>query len=261
MKNIKEKIEKPKEEKKISKKEAKNLVDKLYKERIVFKENKIKKREKENYQKDLNRGYNISDNSNRVLLSKFLKYYDKKLLEIFNRKDNFQINIDEYKLILINMGCVNPNLQSDEALIKESFFNYLNPKNDKIDTYTLLLFCLAALGIYKGNDEPKIFQSIETNKSNKTKEKEGSGLKRLSHRRSQKPKVKTINELIKFSVSDIDLNKQGFPNKIAKNINKKFYTFATGINESWTEDISKKKQERRERSENSIKKKQKAKKK
>ena len=258
LKNIKEKIEKPKEEKKISKKEAKNLVDKLYKERIVFKENKIKKREKENYQKDLNRGYNISDNSNRVLLSKFLKYYDKKLLEIFNRKDNFQINFDEYKLILINMGCVNPNLQSDEALIKESFFNYLNPKNNKIDTYTLLLFCLAALGIYKGNDEPKTFQSIEANKSNKTKEKEGSGLKRLSHRRSQKPKVKTINELIKFSVSDIDLNKQGFPNKIAKNINKKFYTFATGINESWTEDISKKKQERRERSQNSIGKRPKA---
>ena len=97
-----------------------------------------------------------------------MKYYDSKLLEIFNRKDNFQMNIDEYKLILINMGCVNPNLQSDEALIKESF-NILKPKNEKIETYTLLLFCLAALGIYKGNDEPKAFQSIEINKSNKTK--------------------------------------------------------------------------------------------
>ena len=86
-------------------------------------------------------------------------------MDIFNRSDNFQINIDEYKLILINMGCVNPNLQSDETLIKESFFNYLKPINDKIDTYTLLLFCLAALGIYKGNDEPKAFQTLENNKN------------------------------------------------------------------------------------------------
>ena len=84
----------------------------------------------------------------------------------------------------------------------------------------------------------------------KKKEKEGSGLKRLSHRRSQKPKVKTINELIKFSVSDIDLNKQGFPNKIAKNINKKFHTFVKGINATWSRDITKKKQERQQKSEN-----------
>ena len=56
-------------------------------------------------------------------------------MDIFNRSDNFQINIDEYKIILNNMGCINPNLQSDEALIKESFFNILNPKDNKIDTY------------------------------------------------------------------------------------------------------------------------------
>ena len=248
LKTTKEKYDKPKEEKKISKKEEKNLIDKLYKEKIGLKEKENKKREEENYQKDLKREINISENSNKLLLSKFLKYYDSKLLEIFNRKDNFQINIDEYKSILINMGCINPNSQSDEALIKESF-NILKPKNDKIETYTLLLFCLAALGIYKGNDEPKAFQSIEINKSNKTKNKENPQNKRLSHRRSQKPKVKSFNELIKFSVSDLDLNKNGFSNKIAKIINRKFHTFVKGINESWTEDISKKKQERQEKSE------------
>ena len=38
-KNVKEVIEKPKEEKKLSKREVNNLFDKLYKERIVLKEN------------------------------------------------------------------------------------------------------------------------------------------------------------------------------------------------------------------------------
>ena len=206
----------------------------------------------------------MSDSSNKVLLSKFLNYYDKKLMEIFNRKDNFQINIDEYKMILMNMGCINPNLQSDEVLIKESFFNILRPKDDKIDTYSLLLFCLAALGIYTGNDESKAFQTLENNKNNnKTKKnnnkinKDKSG-KRLSERRSPRQKIKTFNDLIKSSVPNLDMDKYGFSSKIAKNINKKFHTFVKGINESWTGDITKKKQERQEKLETSQGRKKKA---
>ena len=263
LKNVKEVIEKPKEEKKLSKREVNNLFDKLYKERIVLKENKDK-REKEKILKETNQEDYISDNSNKVLLSKFLNYYDKKLMEIFNRKDNFQINIDEYKLILMNMGCINPNLQSDEVLIKESFFNILKPKDDKIDTYSLLLFCLAALGIYTGNDESKAFQTLENNKNNnKTKKnnnkinKDKSG-KRLSERRSPRQKIKTFNDLIKSSVPNLDMDKYGFSSKIAKNINKKFHTFVKGINESWTGDISKKKQERQEKLETSKGRKKKA---
>ena len=54
------------------------------------------------------------------------------------------------------------------------------------------------------------------------------------------------------------MNKYGFSSKIAKNINKKFHTFVKGINDSWTGDISKKKQERQERRETSKKKKPKS---
>ena len=69
LKNVKEVIEKPKEEKKLSKREVNNLFDKLYKERIVLKENKDK-REKEKVLKETNQGDYMSDSSNKVLLSK-----------------------------------------------------------------------------------------------------------------------------------------------------------------------------------------------
>ena len=253
LKSIKENYERPKEEKKLSKREANNLVDKLYKEGIIFKENKDKK-EKEKILKETTQEDYISDNSNKVLLTKFLKYYDKKLMEIFNRKDNFQINIDEYRLILMNMGCINPNLQSDEVLIKESFFNILKPKEDKIETYTLLLFCLAALGIYTGNDESKALKTIDNYKSNKNRDKENPR-KKLGQKTNQKQKIKTFNELIKLKVPNLDMNKNGFSSKMAKNINKKFHTFIKGINDSWRGDISRKKQERQERKETSKRKK------
>lgn len=244
LKNVKENVEKPKEERKLPKKHMNNLFDKLYNERRTLKENQ-NKREKVKSFKEKKPEELISDNSNLVLLNKFLNYYENKLMEIFNRKDNFEINIDEYKLILISMGCVNPNLQSDEVLIKESFFNILNPKNDKIETNTLLLFCLATLGLYKGNDEPK--QSPPKEKNNNQKKSEN----RLSGKKSQQQKIISYNELIKSNVPNMDLNKYGFSNKTAKTIYKKFLSFVKGINDSWTGDITKKKQERQERFETS----------
>ena len=254
LKNVKVMYKKPEHEKKITKKQATNLINKLYKERLTLKENKEKKIE-ERILKETSQDEHISENSNIVLLTKFLNYYNNTLQKIFNRNDNFQINIDEYKLILQHMGCINPNLQSDEALVKESFFNILNPKDDKIDTYTLLLFCLAALGIYKGNDEKKIFESIDTYKYNhnnsniKSKHNSLNNSTRLSGKKtkSQKIKIKNFNELIKLNMPNLDMDKYGFSKKIAKNINKKFHTFVKGINESWTGDITKKKQERYER--------------
>ena len=254
LKNVKVMYKKPEHEKKITKKQATNLINKLYKERLTLKENKEKKME-EIILKETSQDEHISENSNIVLLTKFLNYYNNTLQKIFNRNDNFQINIDEYKLILQHMGCINPNLQSDEALVKESFFNILNPKDDKIDTYTLLLFCLAALGIYKGNDEKKIFESIDTYKYNnnnssiKSKHNSLNNSTRLSGKKtkSQKIKIKNFNELIKLNMPNLDMDKYGFSKKIAKNINKKFHTFVKGINESWTGDITKKKQERYEK--------------
>ena len=242
---------KPEQEKKITKKQANNLINKLYKERLTLKENKEKKIE-EKFLKETSQDEYISENSNKVLLTKFLNYYNNTLQKIFNRNDNFQINIDEYKLILQHMGCINPNLQSDEALIKESFFNILNPKDDKIDTYTLLLFCtytlllfcLAVLGIYKGNDDKKPFESSNiykynnnsnsNSKNNKPKQNSLNNSTRLSGKKSQKIKITNFNELIKSNMPNLDMDKYGFSNKIAKNINKKFHTFVKGINDSWT---------------------------
>ena len=248
LKNVKVMYKKPEQEKKITKKQANNLINKLYKERLTLKENKEKKIE-EKFLKETSQDEYISENSNKVLLTKFLNYYNNTLQKIFNRNDNFQINIDEYKLILQHMGCINPNLQSDEALIKESFFNILNPKDDKIDTYTLLLFCLAALGIYKGNDDLK----NSLNMKQKINQIPGS---KLNRKKSSKQKAKTLNELIKINVPNLDMDKYGFSNKIAKNINKRFHTFVKGINESWTDDISKKKQERQEKFQNTQRKRQ-----
>ena len=247
LKSVKQNYERPKEEKKLSKKQVNSLFDKLYKERISLKENKEKK-EKEKILKDTNQEDYTSENSNKVLLNKFINYYNQKLMEISNRNDNFQIDIDEYKLILIGLGCVNPNLQSDEALIKESFFNVLNPKDDKIDTYTLLLFCLAVLGIYKGNDDLKNSLNIIP--------KNPRSSNKLNRKKSPKRKSKTLYELIKINVPDLDMDKYGFSSKIAKNINKKFHTFVKGINESWTGDITKKKQERNEKLQSTQKKRQ-----
>ena len=44
LKNVKKTLEKPKEEKKMTKRQVNNLFNKLYKERIILKENKDKKR-------------------------------------------------------------------------------------------------------------------------------------------------------------------------------------------------------------------------
>ena len=249
LKNLKENYEKPKEEKKMTKKEINNLSNKLYKESIILKENKDKLT-KEKLKKEINQEEHISDNSNKVLLSKFLNYYEKILTEIFHRSDNFQININEYKMILNNMGCINPNLQSDEMLIKESFFNILNPKDDKIETDSLLLFCLAALGIYKGNDDIKkttIISQSNDNKKDKIPNNNRTSLNKLLNRKNEKPKIKTINEILISSLPKIDFEKIGFSNKIAKNIKLKFHHFIKGINESWSGDITKKKQERQEK--------------
>ena len=260
LKNVKKTLEKPKEEKKMTKRQVNNLFNKLYKERFILKENKDKM-QKEKIMRESIKDESISDSSNKVLLTKFLNYYEKILMDIFNRSDNFQINIDEYKIILNNMGCINPNLQSDEALIKESFFNILNPKDNKIDTYTLLLFCLSALGLYKGNDysqsiKTNINKTIDTNHRPKKNEKKEAY--RLSERRSAKPRAKTFNEIIKLNIPELDMNKYGFSSKIAKNINKKFHTFVKGINATWSRDITKKKQERQQKLENTQRKRSKA---
>ena len=242
LKNVKENLEKPKKEKKLTKEQVNDLSNKLYKEGQTFRENKTKK-QREKLLNDMNsfKEEVTSEKSNKVLLDKFISYYDKILLELFNRNNNFEIGFDEYKLILSNMGCINPNSPLDEQLINESFNKYLKPKGDKIDTYSFLVFGLAALGIYKGNDEikqQKITSNINTDHQR--------NINQLRNNKS-KSKLKTSSELIKTAIPNLDLNKYGYTNKITKIIKQKYLPFVKGLNNSWIGDNSKKKQERREK--------------
>ena len=143
------------------------------------------------------------------------------------------------------MGCINPNSPLDEQLIKESFNKYLKPKDDKIDTYSFLVFGLAALGIYKGNDEIKQ-QKIPSNRNINIESNSQRNNNQFRNNKS-KSKLKTSSELIKIAIPNLDLNKYGYTNKITKIIKQKYLPFIKGLNNSWIGDNSKKKQERREK--------------
>ena len=249
LKTVKETIEKPKEEKKLTKEQVNSLSDKLYKEGQTFRNNKDKK-QKEKIIKDMksNREEFASDKTNKVLLDKFISYCNKIFMEVFNRNDNFQVSLDDYRLILSNMGCINPNSQLDEGLVKESYYNYLKPTEDKIDIHSFLVFGLAALGIYKGNDEPK------KTKPDPNLDENRKGFDKNKNKNEPKPKIKTSSEIIKMYLPDIDLNKYGYTNKVTKAIKQKYLTFVKGLNNSWIDDNSKKKKERREKLEESQKK-------
>ena len=257
LKNVRENNEKPKEKKKLSKEQVNDLSNKLYKEGQTFRDNKDKK-QKEKLLKDMNdnREEFISEKSNKVLLDKFISYYEKVMFQIFNRNNNFQINFDEYKLILNSFGCINPNSQIDNELVKESFNKYLRPKEDKIDTYAFLIFGLSALGIYKGNDEikQKKIHSINRENNNRNINLRSNSqinmnklnvIKRSNN--NSKSNFKTSSELIKTTLPSLDLSKYGYTNKVTKIIKQKFFPFVKGLNCSWAEDISKRKQERKEK--------------
>ena len=216
--------------KKMTKEELQKLSNKLYKEGQTLKNNLDKKRKEIILQEEKNNKKEFAlEKSNKVILDKLISSYDKILYEIFNQTNNFEISFEEYKTILYRLGCIKPNSISDENLLKDSFYNYLKPTNNKISTYSFLLFMLAAFGIYKGNDE-----KIVENKNNKNKNK-------------------TSIELIKIYIPDLEFEKYGFNNKIAKNIKLKFIHFITGVNEMWADDLIKKKQERQDKTEEFLK--------
>ena len=104
IKKVKESLEKPIKEKKLTKEQINKLSNKLYTEGQTFRHNKNQK-QKEKLLGELNNanGELISETSNKVLINKFINNYNKILLKLFNKNDNFQMNIDEYKLILNNM--------------------------------------------------------------------------------------------------------------------------------------------------------------
>ena len=246
LKNPKERLEKPIERKKLTKEQVIILSNKLYKEGQTFRDNKNKK-QKEILLKELNNNKEelISEKSNKVLLDKCITNYKKILLDLFNKNNNFQISLDEYKLILNKMGCSNSPIDDDE-LIKESFNKYLKPNEEKIDTDAFLIFALSALGLYKGNDEQ---QKIISNKLNINTDPQRN-INKLNNSKNinnTKSKIKTSSELIKMILPNLDLDKYGYTKKMTKIIKQKFVPFIKGLNSSLIVRGPKKKQERTEK--------------
>ena len=128
LKSKKEVIEAPKEEKRLTKQEVKNLTEKLHKERETFKSNREKmEKDQIDKMKKLEKNDFVLEKSKKVLFDKFITNYENILEDLFDKKDNFQINYDEYKNILNNLGFIRNNTTTIENLIKESFNNYLKP--------------------------------------------------------------------------------------------------------------------------------------
>ena len=266
LKNKREVIMAPKEEKRLTKQELKNLTEKLHKEGETFKFNREKmEKEQIDKMKKLEKNDFVLEKSKKVLFDKFITNYENILQDLFNRKDNFQINYDEYKNILNNLGFIKNNSTPNENLIKESFNNYLKPNEEKIDTYAFLIFALAALGIYKGNDEiiEEHSSKVTILKTEEEKAEENQGesqveniekkginknilKKHISNKNNtlKKNQNKTSSDLIKSVLPKLDLEKYGFPGKECKIIKNKFMPFVSGISEYWAKDLFKKKQER-----------------
>ena len=219
LKNIKEipiNIEKRKHYKKLSREEVINLSEKLYKESEKFRNNRDKRQQQINNLLKRNLGNNefTLQKSNQVLLEKFLFNYKKTLIELFNQTNNIKINFEDYKKILICLGCIK-NFNNAEKLIKDSFYNYLKPVENQIYIYSFILFALSFLGIYKGyNDENN----------------------------------KKFFEIINDYFPNFDFQKCNYyNNKQVKIIKNNFSLFNTGINIKWKNELIKKKQERLEK--------------
>ena len=266
LRNIRGELVVSKLEKKLPRKEVKELTEKLYREREIFNINREKKKQEMFKElKNLEKNF-VLEKSKKVLFDKFVSNYEKILLELFGKKDNIQINYDEFKNVLNSLGFIKSNINSpsEENLIK-SAFTYLKPKEEKIDSDTLLILGLTILGIYKGNDEktpegvPKvILDKIKDVKSEENlKKKENSEKEELKisnylnfnhiYNPTKRSHNKTSIELIKSCLPKLDLEKFGWNEKECKFVKTKFISFASGIKEFWAKDLLKKKQERQEK--------------
>ena len=264
LKTPKENIESKKEEKKMTKKEISNLTEKLHKEGETFKINREKKKKEliDKIKNDKNKYNFVLEKSTKVLFEKFLNEYDKVINDLFGNdkinteNKNYEIDLKEYKMLLNNLSFIKSTEEDIENnnIIEKSFNYYLNPKEGKIDTNKFLAFCLAALGIYKGNDEKVIEHSSKITPKLKPIEEEENEKEDKININNQKKQIKTSTEFIKLYLPDLDLDKYGFTEKECNIIKRQFFVFVLGISESWSKDLVKKKQERLDKLEETIKK-------
>ena len=270
-----------KEIKKLTKKDILSLTEKLHKEGETFKINR-KKKEKElvNKLKDNRNKKNfVLEKSTKVIFDKFVSVYDKVVNDLFNndnensieeKRKNYDIDKNQYKMLLINLGFLKSDITDNEkndSLIENSFNNYLAPIEGKINTDKFLIFCLAALGIYKGKDEKvlehfsKITQKIKTEEENQEKEievkpvlTEENKSNNILMNNQKKKQIKTSTEFINYYLPNLDLDKYSFTEKECNAIKKEFFVFVLGISETWSKDLVKKKQERLDKLEETNKK-------
>ena len=265
--------------KKMTKKEMQDLTEKLYKEGETFKINREKK-EKEIVDKlkdSRNKKVFVLEKSTKVIFDKFVNEYDKIVKDLFGDKNddehkiqNYEINIEEYKILLVNLGFMKNEIgenENNDLLIKNSFNNYLNPKEGKIETNKFLVFSLAALGIYKGRDE-KIIEHCSNITPKFKPEEEKENEKNNNNEENQNPKVSNINinnnppkkqiktssDFIKLNLPNFDLDKYSYTEKECNTIKSEFFPFVLRINEVWSKGLAKKKQERLDKLEDATKK-------
>ena len=266
LRNKKETLDNKKEEKKtMTKKEIETLTEKLHKEGETFKNNREKK-EKEIFDKIKNSRIKknfVLEKSTKVLFDKFVSEYDKVINDLFGNKSNksdievknknYQIDFKEYKTLLNSLGFIkNDVIESEkkENEINKSFYDFLEPKEGKIDTNKFLVFCLAALGIYKGKDE-KILEHYSkiTPKPKPEEEQEKDKEKEEKNNEINMPKkqIRTSTEFIKAYLPELDMDKYGYTEKECNTIKSEFFVFILGISESWSKGLIKKKKERLEK--------------
>ena len=278
LKNKKETLDNNKKEepKKMTKKEMQTLTEKLHKEGETFKINR-ERREKEIFDKlkdSRNKKNFVLEKSTKVIFDKFINEYDKIVNELFNgdnteqkNNKNYEINYDEYKQLLNNLGFIksdniNNNTKENENVknkIDISFNEYLKPKDGKIDTDQFLAFCLAVLGIYKGKDEkiiepssritPKLKPEEELKENEKEEKPENITENKNNNNQTTKKQIKSSTEFIKLYLPNLDLDKYGFTEKECNMIKSEFFVFILGISQSWSKDFVKKKQERLDKNE------------
>ena len=278
LKNKKETLDNNKKEepKKMTKKEMQTLTEKLHKEGETFKINR-ERREKEIFDKlkdSRNKKNFVLEKSTKVIFDKFINEYDKIINELFNgdnteqkNNKNYEINYDEYKQLLNNLGFIksdniNNNTKENENVknkIDISFNDYLKPKDGKIDTDKFLTFCLAVLGIYKGKDEkiieplsritPKLKPEEELKENEKEEKPENITENKNNNNQTTKKQIKSSTEFIKLYLPNLDLDKYGFTEKECSMIKSEFFVFILGISQSWSKDFVKKKQERLDKNE------------
>ena len=239
---------------------------------------RFKKKKNEDKLKDSrNKKVFVLEKSTKVIFDKFVNEYDKIVKDLFGDKNdddhkiqNYEINIEEYKILLVNLGFMKNEIgenENNDLLIKNSFNNYLNPKEGKIETNKFLVFSLAALGIYKGRDE-KIIEHCSNITPKFKPEEEKENEENNNNEENQNPKVSNINinnnppkkqiktssDFIKLNLPNFNLDKYSYTEKECNTIKSEFFPFVLRINEVWSKGLAKKKQERLDKLEDATKK-------